>query len=180
MDKQQNGNNLETFFSETFFLYSQLPAHHGTCGCAVPRDALLSTLHSQPSGSVPLTCPLCGTADKIVAVLDGYSHSLMTTSKHEEKGDRIEAVAERTRSPLVFKFGSVAYQVGLAPKRPSNAIERRTVISWNLFGLFGSRSSVAPSHYAQNHMAYVLGLDQSKMKVSARRSFEVYRNIPIY
>ena len=145
-------DTLEDFFSGTLFLYR---SDGGTCGCAVPRDTALSSL---------LTCPLCGAADKIVTVLDGYTHSLRTIT---QKNDKEQPPPPQERPTLRCKHGSLTYQVGLPAQQPSSSPRSFSVFGWFL----GDTKDAV--YYAQNHLAYMLGLELSEMKVRSV-GFDLY------
>ena len=167
MDPSTTTRELEDFLAETFFLYQSPVA---TCGCAVPRRTWMASSSSSSSSS--RTCPLCGGSNdtKIVAVLDGYTHSLqgeaMTT---KEEGTAAQ------RPALSFKYGPLSYHVGLPDKRPSSVQSTsRSSSSW--FSLFVSNTSAASNapYCAQEHVAHVLGLECAEMKVRDSCSVTVF------
>lgn len=140
-------DSLEDFFASTFFLYHNWPATASeTCGCAVPRETWLGS----SSQSTVRTCPLCST-EKIRSVLDGYAHSRLKQENTEE-----------SRPRLAFKHGSLTYSVGLPEEAPSSP-ERYSLslFGWPIF----RKGENATQYHAQNHLAYVLGLQQREMKV---------------
>lgn len=184
--KASKDTTLEDFFSSTFFLYTTWPVTTGggdetscsCCGCAVPRDTWLATTTTTQQRR--RTCPLCGTASKngIVAVADGYTHSLRASiagddgdGDGDEDSDTRKTPPEGRRRPtLLFKHGSLIYHVGLPPQKPVAAfsLSRQwfSVLGWFFGGDSGSENG---TYLAQDHIAYVLGLELPETKVRERR-----------
>jgi len=146
----ENKDTLDDFFSSTLFLYPKWPGGE-PCGCAIPRETWLSA-----STAATVSCPLCGTPEKVVAVVDGYTHSLQTNNSNI--GDK-----EQGRPTLLFKHGSLTYQVGLPKQNPRSSSPR--LFSFPTFGWFFLGGQNDTIYYAQNHLAYILGLELSEMKV---------------
>lgn len=138
-------DDIETFFSGTFFLYREWPADD-TCGCAIPRQTLLPLLAASMR---ELFCPLCGRSGIVSTILDGYTHSIKT--------NQVEP-AER-RSPLLFKYGSLSYHVSLPKGNPSGTAKRPLAFLWPL------NTHRNGEYLAQAHVAYVLGLELTETKV---------------
>ena len=158
----KNKDTLEDFFSSTFFLYPKWPGGE-PCGCAGPRETWLA---ASTAGS----CPLCGASDKVVAVLDGYTHSLETDNSYSSNEK------EQDRPKLMFKHGSLTYQVALPPQKPQSSSSR--LLSFSLFGWFVLGGQRDASYFAQNHLAYILGLElsESKMAVIIRANLSFWKS----
>lgn len=183
--------SLEDFWASTLFLYQSWPPttknhRQATCGCAVPRDAWVTAAASSPATA---GCPLCNNGNnnnnnetspnnKIVAILDGYAHSLQGNNK-----DASSSTDQDPSRPLLsFKYGAVAYHVGLPRVRPPSNNQQRSRSFW--FWFLSSRSSNKTSandvYYAQDHVAYLLGLESTEMKVKdCARKQNLYDRVPL-
>lgn len=160
-----SSSDANDFLVETFFMYSAWPPKD-TCECAVPRDTWLTCLSQGRRNNSTPCCALCGDEKKkVVTVLDGYMHSCLLHGSSPELQSRFGAglMKEQGRTPLAFKHGAIAYQVGLPLQRPNSSSHGG---SW----LTSSMKKDTAEYYAQDHIAHVLGLERAEMKVRSSRA----------